>query len=436
MKRIIQTELLKWKNSNNRKPLLIKGARQVGKTYALLEFGKIHYDNTIYLNFEGDRDNLTKIFSKDLDPKRIILEIASYIKQSISEANTLLVFDEIQACEEALTSLKYFYEEAPQYNIIAAGSLLGLSINRGNFSFPVGKVTMLTMYPMTFEEFLMNVNENLLYNIEKCYKEMLPLNSILHEEALSLYKTYLVVGGCPAAVKAYLEYQNFNLVKAEQATISEQYISDMAKYANTNKTIKSIEVFNSLPSQLAKENTKFQYNLIKSKARAKEYEISLSWLKAACVILENIKITEGKYPINIYKQIDTFKIYYSDVGLLCYKSGIAPNEILVDSLTSDKYRGILAENYVAEQLQANNIDLYYWESNGTAEIDFVIQKNGSAIPIEVKSANNVKSKSLTIYTSRYNPKYSIRVSTKNFGFENSIKSIPLYAIFCIKKEEV
>lgn len=436
MKRIIQTELLKWKNSNNRKPLLIKGARQVGKTYALLEFGKIHYDNTIYLNFEGDRDNLTKIFSKDLDPKRIILEIASYIKQSISEANTLLVFDEIQACEEALTSLKYFYEEAPQYNIIAAGSLLGLSINRGNFSFPVGKVTMLTMYPMTFEEFLMNVNENLLHNIEKCYKEMLPLNSILHEEALSLYKTYLVVGGYPAAVKAYLEYQNFNLVKAEQATISEQYISDMAKYANTNKTIKSIEVFNSLPSQLAKENTKFQYNLIKSKARAKEYEISLSWLKAACVILENIKITEGKYPINIYKQIDTFKIYYSDVGLLCYKSGIAPNEILVDSLTSDKYRGILAENYVAEQLQANNIDLYYWESNGTAEIDFVIQKNGSAIPIEVKSANNVKSKSLTIYTSRYNPKYSIRVSTKNFGFENSIKSIPLYAIFCIKKEEV
>ena len=201
--------------------------------------------------------------------------------------------------------------------------------------------------------------------------------------------------------KAYLESKNFNLVKAEQANISEQYISDMAKYANTNETIKSIEVFNSIPSQLAKENTKFQYNIIKSKARAKDYEISLSWLKAANVILENVKISEGKYPINIYKQIDTFKIYYSDVGLLCYKSGIAPNEILVDSLTSDKYRGLLAENYVAEQLQANDIDLHYWESNGTAEIDFVIQKDGSAIPIEVKSADNVKSKSLSIYKNKY-----------------------------------
>lgn len=435
MKRLIQFELLKWKNSNNRKPLLIKGARQVGKTYALLKFGKAHYDNTIYLNFEGDKDNLTKIFSKDLNPERIILEIESYTKQNISFKNTLLIFDEIQACEEALTSLKYFYEKTPQYNIIAAGSLLGLAINRGNYSFPVGTVTILTMYPMSFEEFLMNINEDLLNNIKKCYQEMLPLDLLLHNEALDLYKTYLVVGGYPTAIKAYLESKNFNLVKAEQANISEQYISDMAKYANTNETIKSIEVFNSIPSQLAKENTKFQYNIIKSKARAKDYEISLSWLKAANVILENVKISEGKYPINIYKQIDTFKIYYSDVGLLCYKSGIAPNEILVDSLTSDKYRGLLAENYVAEQLQANDIDLHYWESNGTAEIDFVIQKDGSAIPIEVKSADNVKSKSLSIYKNKYNPKYSIRISAKNFGFENSIKSIPLYAVFCIKKEK-
>lgn len=432
MERIIINNLVKWKESNDRKPLLLKGARQVGKTFVLLEFGKKYYDNVVYLHFEGNLETLNKIFEPDLNPKRIIEEISVYSKQSIFPSKTLIIFDEIQACEKALTSLKYFYEEAPEYHIVAAGSLLGLAINRGSFSFPVGKVEMLTMYPLSFEEFLLATgNNNLIDKIKDSYKSFTPLADVYHNLAIELYRKYLVIGGYPAAIKTYLETNNFDAVRSIQADISNSYIADMTKYATPNETIRSIAIFNTLPSQLAKENTKFQYAIIKSNARANDYELSLHWLKAASVVLENIKVTEGKLPLSIYEQLNAFKIYYSDVGLLCFKSGILPQDILVNSVMSNRARGLLAENYVAEQLVAQGYRLNYWESNGKAELDFIIRQNNSVIPIEVKSADNVRARSLKVFVDKYSPDYSIRLSTKNFGFENGIKSIPLYAIFCL-----
>ncbi len=432
MKRLIIDELVKWKNSSNRKPLLLKGARQVGKTYTLLEFARNYYDNYVYLHFEGNLKTLNEIFSPDLNPKRIIEEISVYSKKTILPNKTLIIFDEIQASELALTSLKYFAEEAPEYHIIAAGSLLGIAINRGEFSFPVGKIDMLTMYPLSFKEFLIATNnDKLIQKILDAYNQLKPLNDVYHNLSIDLYKKYLVVGGYPEVVRTYLETNDLDSVRAVQADISESYISDMSKYATPNETIKSIAIFNTLPSQLAKENTKFQYVTIKSNARAKDYELSLQWLIAANVVLENVKITEGKLPLSIYEQLDSFKIYYSDVGLLCFKSGILPQDILINSSISDKARGLLAENYVAEQLIIQGYKLNYWESNGRAEVDFVIRQDDSVIPIEVKSANNVRAKSLKIFIDKYVPKYSIRISTKNFGFENGIKSIPLYAIFCL-----
>ena len=306
MKRLILEKLIEWKNSDSRKPLLLKGARQVGKTYVLLEeFGKKHYDNVVYLHFEGNTSTLHKIFEPDLNPKRIIEELSVYAKQTILPGKTLIIFDEIQACEQAITSLKYFCEETPEYHIVAAGSLLGLAINRGNFSFPVGKVEMLTMYPLSFEEFLLATgNDILIEKIREAYATFSPMPDVYHNLALDLYKKYLVVGGYPAAVKTYLETENFDAVRAVQADISEAYIADMAKYATPNETVKSIAVFNTLPAQLAKENTKFQYAVIKSNARAKEYELSLQWLKAANVVLENVKVTEPKLPLALYEQID------------------------------------------------------------------------------------------------------------------------------------
>jgi len=432
LKRLIENKLIAWKNSPYRKPLLLKGARQVGKTYSLLEFGRKNYDNLIYLHFDGNTRILNSIFSQDFNPKRIIKELSAYSKQTIFPEKTLIVFDEIQACEEALASLKYFAEETPEYHIVAAGSLLGLAINRGNFSFPVGKVDMLTMYPLSFEEFLISTGNNkLIEEISLAYSSFVPLADVYHNLALEEYRKYLVVGGYPAVVKAYLETDDFDTVRSIQANISDSYIADMSKYALPNETVRSIAIFNTLPSQLAKENTKFQYAMIKSNARAKDYELSLQWLKASGVVLESIKVKEGKIPLSVYEELDSFKIYYSDCGLLCFKSETLAQDILVSSSISDRARGLLAENYVAEQLIAMGYHLNYWESAGRAEVDFVIRQDNSIIPIEVKAADNVRARSLKIFESKYAPSYSIRLSTKNFGFENGIKSIPLYAIFCL-----
>lgn len=431
MERKIVKKLIDWMNSPKRMPLLIYGARQVGKTYSALTFGKQHYKNTVYFNMEGSTE-IVSIFERDLNPERIIRELAAKSGQSIFKRDTLIIFDEIQSCERALTSLKYFCEEAPEYHIIAAGSLLGVALNRDKYSFPVGKVNMMTLYPLDFEEFLWATdNMGMCEIIKECYEKFLP-NS-LHDTATDLYKTYLVVGGMPRVVTEYVETKDFDFVMAAQKSLNDAYIADMAKYATPQETTKIMAAWASVPAQLAKENHKFQYKVIKSGARAYDYETPLDWLKTAGIINKCTRITEGNMPLSVYADNDSFKIYMVDTGLLCSKFDIAANAVLNSPPSFDGFKGALAENYVMQALVSNGISPYYWSSRGKAELDFVFQdRQGNIIPLECKSADNVRAKSLKAFISLYEPLYAIRVSAKNFGFENGIKSIPLYALFCLK----
>ena len=427
-------QLREWKQSKNRKPLIVYGARQIGKTYSIMSFGESEYENVVYCNFEIDQ-NLSKLFETSLNPKDIIKNLELMKGTIINENSTLIFFDEIQICEKALTALKYFCELANNYHIIAAGSLLGIAVNRGNFSFPVGKVDMLNFYPMTFEEFLLAThNDDLIFEIKKHIKTFTPLLEPIHNKALELYKTYLVVGGYPAVVKNYIEEHDFISVRNLQQNISTSYIADMMQYANPTDTIKAMAIFNSVHSQLAKENTKFQYSQIKAGARSKDYELSLTWLEKTSIVLKCHCVTEGKYPVNIYEDLSLFKLYYSDVGLLSLRMSLKPEAIIKNINISDKANGMMAENYVAQELNAKNIPLYYWTSGNSAELDFVYQDNNiqSVIPFEVKSGDNVKAKSFRNFMKEYNSKYGIRASTRNFGFENNIMSIPLYSLFCLE----
>jgi len=430
MERKIEKYLIKWKSSSRRMPLLINGARQVGKTYSALTFGKAYYRNTVYFNME-DSTEITAIFERDLNPERIVRELSAKIGQSIFKKETLIIFDEIQSCERALSALKYFCEEAPEYHIIAAGSLLGVALNREKYSFPVGKVDMITLYPLDFEEFLWaTANTKIINLIRESFEAFTPLS--IHETAMDLYKTYLVVGGMPRSVSEYIDTKDFDFVMVAQKTLNDSYVADMAKYATPHETTKIMSAWSSVPAQLAKENHKFQYKIIKSGARAYDYEIPLDWLKAAGMINKCIRIHEGKMPLSTYADNSSFKLYMADTGLLCSKFDIRANIILDNPVSFYGFKGALTENYVMQALVTNGFTPYYWSSPGKAELDFVFQdRQGNVIPLEVKSAENVKAKSLKLFMSLYKPPYGIRVSAKNFGFENNIKSIPLYGVFCL-----
>jgi len=436
MKRLIEEKLLQWKNKKDKMPLLLFGARQVGKTTTVFNFGKTNYSNIVMLNFENNIP-LWEVFKIDLNPNRIILALEKIFGQTISKETTLLFFDEVQACPQALTSLKYFCEQEPNYHIIAAGSLLGVNLNREKrgrkevvkVSFPVGKVNVMTMYPMNFEEFLMAVNPFMINDIKECFSNNTPM--LLHESALDLYRTYLFVGGMPKAVQQYIDTKDFDYVRFCHNEILSMYATDMAKYTTLTEQIKINEIYNTIPAQLAKENRKFQYKLIGSNARAINYEIGLDWLVSSGIVLKCMKINEGKYPIAFFVNFLSYKIYMSDVGMLNTK-GNALKSFILSSDYSVQVKGAMTENYVAQEFVANNHTLYYWESNNIAEVDFVLQLKDGVVPVEVKSATNTQSKSLKVFIEKYNPKYSIRISAKNFGFENNIKSVPLYAVFCIK----
>lgn len=431
MERKIIEALKRWKASPKRMPLLLGGARQVGKTYTALTFGKQYYKNTAYFNME-DSSEIISIFERDLDPARIVSELSVKLGEAIYPDDTLIIFDEIQACERALTSLKYFCEKAPQYHIIAVGSLLGVALKREKYSFPVGKVDMMTLYPLDFEEFLWATgNEKLCAMIQDSFSGFTPLS--LHDTALDLYKTYLVVGGMPKAVSEYVETKDFDFVTAAQKSLNDAYIADMAKYATPQDTTRIMAAWGSVPAQLSKENHKFQYKVIKSGARAYEYETAIDWLKAAGMVNICTRVREGKMPLAAFADNDSFKLYMMDTGLLCSKFSIAANVVLHSPHSFDGFKGALAENYIMQALTVNGFEPFYWSSPGKAELDFVIQdRSGNILPLEGKSADNVKAKSLRTFVSLYEPPYAIRVSAKNFGFENNIKSIPLYALFCLK----
>lgn len=411
-------------------PLIIQGARQVGKTYTMLSFGKEHYKNTAYFSME-ESNEINAIFERDLNPERIVRELSAQSGQTILPGDTLMIFDEIKACEKAVTSLKYFTERAPQYHIVAAGSLLGVAMKREKYSFPVGKVDMLYMYPMDFEEFLWAIGQNSMCElIREAYSGFTPLS--LHDKAMDLYKTYLVVGGMPRAVQEYVNKKDFDFVAAIQRTLNDSYIADMAKYATPRQMTRNIAVWMSVPAQLAKENRKFQYKVIKSGARASDYEDALDWLTAAGMINKCFHVTQAQMPLEAYKENDIFKVYMVDTGLLCSKLDIAAKVVLHTPHSFDGFKGALAENYICQSLVTNGIKPYYWSSPGKAEVDFVFQnRQGKIIPLEAKSAENVRSKSLRSYRDIYKPDYVISVSAKNFGFENGIKSVPLYAVFCL-----
>lgn len=430
MKRKMSKQLLNWKNNKEKTPLILYGARQVGKTYTILSFGKENYKNVAYINFE-DNTEISKIFEQDLEIERIIKELSVKLGITILEEDTLIFFDEIQSCERALTSLKYFAENNKKYHIIAAGSLLGIAINRQKYSFPVGKVKMLTLYPLDFEEFLWALDKRDLANmIRKAFSENKEFS--LHSLAIQYYRLYLAIGGMPRAILEYKDKQDMDFVTAILKDINNSYIADMAKYATSTETTKIMAVYNIISAQLAKENKKFQYKLIKSGARAYEYETAINWLNASGIINQCTKIKEGKLPLSAFIEPESFKIYMSDVGLLCNKFGIPTNIVIVENDNMNDFKGALAENYVCNSLVQCGLKPYYWESNGKAEVDFVVQdKEGNIIPIEVKSSIHTRSKSLNVFKSLYKIPYSIRISTKNFGFENDIKCIPLYSVFCL-----
>ena len=432
MERKMSKKLLDWKNNKEKTPLILYGARQVGKTYTILSFGKENYKNVAYINFE-DNTEISKIFEQDLEVERIIKELSVKLGITILEEDTLIFFDEIQACERALTSLKYFAESKTKYHVVAAGSLLGIAINRQKYSFPVGKVKMLTLYPLDFEEFLWALDKKDLANmIRQAFSEDKEFS--LHSLANQYYRLYLAIGGMPRAILEYKEKQDMDFVTAILKDVNNSYIADMAKYASPTETTKIMAVYNIISAQLAKENRKFQYKLIKSGARAYEYEIAINWLNASGIINQCTKIKEGKLPLSAFIEPESFKIYMSDVGLLCNKFGIPANIVIVENDNMNDFKGALAENYVCNSLVQCGLKPYYWESNGKAEVDFVVQdKEGNIIPIEVKSSIHTRSKSLNVFKSLYKIPYSIRISTKNFGFENDIKCIPLYSVFCLDK---
>ncbi len=430
MERKMSNSLLKWKNSKDRMPLILYGARQVGKTYTILSFGKQNYKNVAYINFE-DNQEIIKIFEQDLNIERIIRELSVKLGITIFKEDTLIFFDEIQACERALTSLKYFCENAPEYHIVAAGSLLGIAINRKRYSFPVGKVKMLTLYPLDFEEFLWALGKKDLANmIRKNFETCTEFS--LHSYANELYRLYLSIGGMPKAIMEYLDKNDMDFVTATKKDINNSYIADMAKYASPTETTKIMAVYNVISAQLAKENKKFQYRLIKSGARAYEYETAINWLNASGIIIKCTKIKEGKLPLTAFIEPESFKIYMTDVGLLCTKFDIPVNKVLIETDDLNNFKGALVENYICACIAQCNLTPYYWESDGKAELDFVVQtKQGDIIPIEVKSGEHTRSKSLITFTKKYNIPYSIRFSTKNFAFENNIKCLPLYSAFCL-----
>ncbi len=430
MERKISASLIEWKNKAGRRPLIVYGARQVGKTYSLLSFAKSAYRDYVYFNFEENRQ-LADIFEPDLIPERIISELSIVAGKRILPEDTLILFDEIQACERALTSLKYFSESAPFYSLIAAGSLLGVAINRQLSSYPVGKVETLTMYPLDFEEFLWaNGQKELSTKIREHFANLAPFSQ--HEMALTLYRNYLFVGGMPRPVLEHLENRENDFVVSEQINLNNAYLADSAKYTRPAESVKIIAAFNSIPAQLAKENHKFQYKMIKSGARASEYELALDWLFTAGICYRCTKVTEGHLPLSAYQEPSAFKVYMQDTGLLAAKAGIPPALLLNRSSDLDGFKGALAENYVCGSLVTAGHEPFYWESNGKAEVDFVIQmKNGEIVPIEVKSADNVHSRSLSVFIERYRIPYAIRISTRNFGTSEHLRSLPLYAAFCI-----
>ena len=424
MKRSIIEKLRQWKIQDHRKPLILKGARQVGKTYAIQKFGELEYKNTAYANFE-DNPRLRKLFEPSLDPDDIVKALQIDLNIDIIPGETLIFFDEVQECPNALNSLKYFCEKAPHHHIIAAGSLLGITLAHEK-GFPVGKVQFLTLYPLCFMEFLEAIDEIRLMAFLNEVTKVQPIPANLHEKLLGHFKEYLFVGGMPEAVAAYAAKRNFSRVREIQAAILSAYNLDFAKHAPKEQVMKINQVWSSIPSQLAKENKKFIYTAIREGARAREFEVALQWLIEAGLIYKSSLITTPKIPLTAYADMNIFKIYLVDVGLLGAMSNLSAKTILYDNDLFEEFKGAITENYVAQELIHQQFQLFYWGSEGKAELDFVIENQDQIYPLEVKSGNSSKKKSLRVYGDTYNSKLLLRASPMNLRQDGNVLNCPLY----------
>lgn len=432
MKRLAYEKLIEWKNDKDKKPLILQGARQVGKTYLIKQFAKSEFQNLIYINFEQNQD-AHLIFEKNLDPNNIIFSLELYFNIKINNKKTLLFFDEIQACKRALTSLKYFQESDEQYFVIAAGSLLGVSVGK-NSSFPVGKVNFLSLYPMSFTEFLIAIgNEQLSkYLTQKQDLEKIP--EAIHNKLIDQLKLYFYIGGMPKVVQAYINTHNMGKVRKIQNEILKAYDNDFSKYTTKSQSLKNKEIWDSLPSQISKENKKFKYADIKKGARTNMYELSIEWLKNAGIIHQAYLLTTPKLPLNGYFDLQKFKIYLLDIGLLGAKLQLNSAIILHPEQLFQEYNGALTENFVAMELtQKINFNLCYWTSNGKAEVDFIFTVMNQIYPLEIKSGGSRTLKSLRSYYQKYKPNYIFRSSPRNFYKRDEFINIPLYAINKIDK---
>lgn len=432
MHRKITRELEAWIQRENRKPLVLFGARQTGKTTSVLDFGSSHYSSVVHVDFIK-QPALKAAFERSLDPADIVALLEAMMRRDIDPANTLLFLDEVQECDQALSSLKYFRMDMPELDVISAGSLLGVHVARRG-SFPVGYVDMLTMHPMDFEEFCWAHNEQRAFDIVRDSFHAMT-SCPLHEHMLDLYRRYLLVGGMPEAVLVHAEGESFGQMRRIQNDISTAYVADMTKYATSADSAKIVATWESLPSQLAKESgsTKFMWRYVASGAKAERYANSLDWLVAAGIVSRCTQITDGRSPLKSFENPSAFKIYVADTGLLTCAYDARPTDFSGKDHQTARFRGGVAENYVMQQLVAAGITPYYWGMQSTNEVEFVIAQGDVVVPIEVKSGRRVKSTSAQRFAETYGCPYIIRISEKDFGRTGSVVSVPLYAA-CLLSE--
>ena len=432
MYRIAIEKLYKWKNSKRRKPLIIEGARQVGKTWLMKEFGKQAYADTVYINFDSN-SRMGDLFSADLDTDRLILGLELYAGRKINPENTLLIFDEVQEVPRALASLKYFYENAPQYHIVCAGSLLGIALHQGT-SFPVGKVDFLNLYPLSFSEFLMATgNERFAELLKNQDYEMI---TSFKQTYIDTLKHYYFVGGMPEAVQSFAESKDFNEVRAIQKRILAAYEQDFSKHAPNEVVPKIRMLWNSIPSQLARENKKFIYGLVREGGRAREYETAIMWLSDCGLVHKVSRVNAAGIPLKAYEDLKAFKLFIVDVGLLGCMTGLRQRTLLDGDDLFVEFKGALTEQYVCQQLKTiEDLGIYYYTNDrGSCEIDFVVDNGEQIVPIEVKAETNLRAKSLKTYRERFEPELSVRTSMADYKKEDWLLNLPLYAIENITAE--
>lgn len=431
MYRIAMEKLKKWKQSKHRKPLIIEGARQVGKTWLMKEFGRQEYQDTIYINFDSN-SRMAELFAADLDVERLIMGLELHIGHKIDSDKSLLIFDEVQEVPRALASLKYFYENAPQYHIICAGSLLGIALHQGT-SFPVGKVDFLKLYPLSFKEFLMAIDkERFAELLDSQDFQMITSFKQMYIEAL---KQYYFVGGMPEAVQSFAEDRDFNEVHEIQKRILAAYEQDFSKHAPNEIVPRIRMLWNSIPSQLAKENKKFIYGLIREGARAKDYETAIMWLCDCGLVHKVSRVNTVGLPLRAYEDLKAFKLFVVDVGLLGCMAGLRPRTLLDGNDLFVEFKGALTEQYVCQQLKTiEDLDIYYYTNDrGSCEVDFIVDTGEGIVPVEVKAEVNLRAKSLKTYREKFSPEVSIRTSMADYKKEEGLVNLPLYGIEEIDK---